>query len=68
MSKHAIIFALALIGLAIAGPTTAAEPTKIRFVTDWKAQAPQGGFYQPRRSGSMPSRGWMSRSFRAAPR
>ena len=51
MSKHAIIFALALIGLAVAGSTTAAEPTKIRFVTDWKAQAPQGGFYQAKALG-----------------
>ncbi|WP_373507666.1 ABC transporter substrate-binding protein [Thiocapsa sp.] len=51
MSKHAFILALALVGLACAGSTTAAEPTKIRFVTDWKAQAPQGGFYQAKALG-----------------
>ncbi len=51
MSKHAFILALALAGLACAGSTTAAEPTKIRFVTDWKAQAPQGGFYQAKALG-----------------
>ncbi|SDW34661.1 ABC transporter substrate-binding protein [Thiocapsa roseopersicina] len=51
MSKHAIIFAAALLGLAVAGSTPAAEPTKIRFVTDWKAQAPQGGFYQAKALG-----------------
>lgn len=51
MSKHAIILAAALLGLAVAGSTPAAEPTKIRFVTDWKAQAPQGGFYQAKALG-----------------
>jgi NitT/TauT family transport system substrate-binding protein len=57
MSKHAFILALALAGLACAGSTTAAEPTKIRFVTDWKAQAPQGGFYQAKALGLYAAQG-----------
>lgn len=57
MSKHAFIFALALASLACAGSTTAAEPTKIRFVTDWKAQAPQGGFYQAKALGLYAAQG-----------
>lgn len=51
MSKHPLLVALALAGFAVAGATSAAEPTKIRFVTDWKAQAPQGGFYQAKALG-----------------
>jgi NitT/TauT family transport system substrate-binding protein len=30
----------------LAAPASAAPPTKIRFVTDWKAQAEHGGFYE----------------------
>jgi NitT/TauT family transport system substrate-binding protein len=51
MSKHALIVVLALVGFALAGSTAAADPTKIRFVTDWKAQAPLGGFYQAKALG-----------------
>ncbi|CRI63362.1 putative ABC-type transport system, periplasmic component [Thiocapsa sp. KS1] len=57
MSKHAVILALALACLACAGSTTAVEPTKIRFVTDWKAQAPQGGFYQAKALGLYAAQG-----------
>ena len=32
--------------LLLAGPATAAAPTHITFVTDWKAQAEHGGFYE----------------------
>ncbi|HEY0300502.1 MAG TPA: ABC transporter substrate-binding protein [Rhizomicrobium sp.] len=40
-------FAAALVALlAFAAPASAAPLTKIRFVTDWKAQAEHGGFYQ----------------------
>jgi len=39
--------ALALPGWAQAAPAAAPAPlTKIRFVTDWKAQAEHGGFYE----------------------
>ena len=30
----------------------------IRFVTDWKAQAEHGGFYQALAKGFMPSAAW----------
>ncbi|MBV9542304.1 MAG: ABC transporter substrate-binding protein [Alphaproteobacteria bacterium] len=49
MKLHTIASALLLaLGLASAVPASAAAPaplTKIRFVTDWKAQAEHGGFY-----------------------
>ncbi|EGV20233.1 ABC transporter substrate-binding protein [Thiocapsa marina] len=51
MSKHALILVWALAGFVLAGWTAAADPTKIRFVTDWKAQAPLGGFYQAKALG-----------------
>jgi NitT/TauT family transport system substrate-binding protein len=57
MSKLSLIFALALVGLPCAGSTTAAESTRIRFVTDWKAQAPQGGFYQAKALGLYAAQG-----------
>ncbi len=37
---------VALVALAIGTPASAAPLTKIRFVTDWKAQAEHGGFYE----------------------
>ena len=36
---------IAAVTLSLA-PATAAPLTKIRFVTDWKAQAEHGGFYE----------------------
>jgi NitT/TauT family transport system substrate-binding protein len=57
MSKHAFFFALALVGFAVAGSTTTADSNKIRFVTDWKAQAPQGGFYQAKALGLYAAQG-----------
>jgi NitT/TauT family transport system substrate-binding protein len=51
MSKHALIVAWAFAGFAFAGSAAAADPTKVRFVTDWKAQAPLGGFYQAKALG-----------------
>jgi NitT/TauT family transport system substrate-binding protein len=57
MSKHALLFILALVGFAVAGSTTVADPAKIRFVTDWKAQAPQGGFYQAKALGLYSAQG-----------
>jgi NitT/TauT family transport system substrate-binding protein len=52
-----LLFALALSASPLAGSTTAADPTKIRFVTDWKAQAPQGGFYQAKALGLYAAQG-----------
>ncbi len=69
MSKHANILAstltrglvlrltVGLIGLAFAGSATADPLTKVRFVTDWKAQAPQGGYYQAKALGLYAAQG-----------
>ena len=43
--KGRLFSALALAALMIGGPAHAA-PTHITFVTDWKAQAEHGGFYE----------------------
>jgi NitT/TauT family transport system substrate-binding protein len=51
MSKRSIILALALTGFAFVDASTAEDLVEIRFVTDWKAQAPQGGFYQAKALG-----------------
>lgn len=40
-----------------AAPPSAAAPVTIRFATDWKAQAEQGGFYQALASGEYAKRG-----------
>jgi NitT/TauT family transport system substrate-binding protein len=42
-----VLIVAALAACAISTPASAAPPlTKIRFVTDWKAQAEHGGFYE----------------------
>jgi NitT/TauT family transport system substrate-binding protein len=45
MRKLSILLGV-LLGIAALTPAAAAPPIKIRFVTDWKAQAEHGGFYQ----------------------
>ena len=45
------LIAAALAALAFLAPATAQELTKVRFVTDWKAQAEHGGFYQAKAKG-----------------
>ena len=42
----AIAVALAILSLSLAAADAAPPLTKIRFVTDWKAQAEHGGFYE----------------------
>jgi hypothetical protein len=39
-------FAITLAALAALGNTAQAAPTSVTFVTDWKAQAEHGGFYE----------------------
>ena len=39
--------------------------THITFVTDWKAQAEHGGFYEALAEGSMPNAAWTSPSAKA---
>jgi NitT/TauT family transport system substrate-binding protein len=53
MRNRCAILALGLIavGFGGVGPSAADDMTGIRFVTDWKAQAPQGGFYQAKALG-----------------
>jgi NitT/TauT family transport system substrate-binding protein len=48
MRKWMTVWAAALLALAVAATAAraAAPLTKIRFVTDWKAQAEHGGFYE----------------------
>jgi len=53
MMKRAL-FALAIVAAAL---TPAAAATKITFVTDWKAQAEHGGFYQALAEGLYAKRG-----------
>ncbi len=43
------ILAVAAVALALAAPAAALD--KVRFVTDWKAQAEHGGFYQAKAKG-----------------
>jgi NitT/TauT family transport system substrate-binding protein len=59
MLTRTTIFALGsiLVSLTLSGPSAAQELTKVRFVTDWKAQAPQGGFYQAKALGLYAERG-----------
>ena len=49
-------FALALV-FAAAALSPASAATKITFVTDWKAQAEHGGFYQALAEGLYARRG-----------
>jgi len=55
----AVVLALAGCGPAkqAAAPASAAAPTVIRFATDWRAQAEQGGFYQALATGEYARRG-----------
>ena len=53
MLRRTFLFCVA--ALAIAQPASAATP--IRFVTDWKAQAEHGGFYQAVADGLYAQRG-----------
>ncbi|MBI1239046.1 MAG: ABC transporter substrate-binding protein [Alphaproteobacteria bacterium] len=50
-----VLFAVVLAAFALAAPARAAET--IRFVTDWKAQAEHGGFYQAKALGLYDARG-----------
>jgi len=54
MTTRILVFAALLLGFA-AGP--AAALTKITFVTDWKAQAEHGGFYEALAEGLYAKRG-----------
>ena len=45
------LLAAALAAVTLLAPAAAQELTKVRFVTDWKAQAEQGGFYQAKAKG-----------------
>ncbi len=45
------LFQLAIAALSLVLVSHAAELKKVRFVTDWKAQAEQGGFYQAKAKG-----------------
>lgn len=46
------LFLIAIVsGVMSLAPASAEPPVKVRFVTDWKAQAPLGGFYQAQARG-----------------
>ncbi|BCW90022.1 hypothetical protein sos41_31900 [Alphaproteobacteria bacterium SO-S41] len=45
------LLAAAVAAVTLLAPALAQELTKVRFVTDWKAQAEQGGFYQAKAKG-----------------
>jgi NitT/TauT family transport system substrate-binding protein len=59
--KHLAALALALLVGACAKPKEAAAPaagvTTIRFATDWRAEAEQGGFYEALANGEYEKRG-----------
>jgi NitT/TauT family transport system substrate-binding protein len=60
--KPALIVALtfALLAVACSGPKPAAKagaPLPIRFATDWRAEAEQGGFYEAQANGEYAKRG-----------
>jgi NitT/TauT family transport system substrate-binding protein len=46
LSRRRIVGALAMGVALIAGPALAQTPTKVRFGTNWLAQAEHGGYYQ----------------------
>src|SRR5450631_1224998 len=46
MRRLSIVLGVLLGAAALSSPAAAAPLTKIRFVTDWKAQAEHGGFYE----------------------
>jgi NitT/TauT family transport system substrate-binding protein len=47
MNCHTVALVLAILSLSFAAQAASPPPlTKIRFVTDWKAQAEHGGFYE----------------------
>src|SRR4051812_49398084 len=52
---------------ANAGATTKARPTVIRFVTDWRAEAEHGGFYQALATGEYARRGLDVRIIQGGP-
>src|ERR1700689_37612 len=51
------LFVIAGVALLFAAPASAAPLTKLRFVTDWKAQAEHGGFYEALAEGLYVKRG-----------
>ncbi|HAJ45265.1 MAG TPA: nitrate ABC transporter substrate-binding protein [Alphaproteobacteria bacterium] len=53
---RALTFLLSVV-LLVYSPTRAAEPVKINFVTDWRAQAEHGGYYQAIAKGLYAKRG-----------
>jgi NitT/TauT family transport system substrate-binding protein len=53
----ALALAVVACGPAAVPPETASEGTRIRFATDWRAQAEQGGFYQALATGEYAKRG-----------
>jgi NitT/TauT family transport system substrate-binding protein len=63
LSRRSLFTAAALLILAACSPKpeasapTPGAPVTIRFATDWKAQAEQGGFYQALASGEYAKRG-----------
>jgi NitT/TauT family transport system substrate-binding protein len=60
MTNRRFVLSAGLVALAAACAPKAKEPegrTRIRFATDWKAQAEQGGFYQALATGEYQKRG-----------
>jgi len=60
MTNRRFVLSAGLVALAAACGPKAKEPegrTRIRFATDWKAQAEQGGFYQALATGEYQKRG-----------
>ncbi len=60
MTNRRFVLSAGLVALATACAPKAQDPkgrTRIRFATDWKAQAEQGGFYQALATGEYQKRG-----------
>jgi NitT/TauT family transport system substrate-binding protein len=55
--RFILVLVLALTTLTALGSPAEAELVKVRLVTDWKAQAPHGGFYQAQARGFYAARG-----------
>ena len=49
--KRLFVWALACLAVAAIPPAAGAEPVKIRFILDWKAQGPGAWFYVARDNG-----------------
>jgi NitT/TauT family transport system substrate-binding protein len=57
MSRLKIVATLSVAALTLAASALAAPLTKVTFVTDWKAQAEHGGYYQALAKGFYKARG-----------